>query len=174
MRNVLLILILSLISFNHLCAKKSSIEESGDITQIALPIGAALISIYPMHDYSGLVDLTQSYATTFALTYALKYSVNAARPVSGSQSFPSGHTSSAFSGAAYLQHRYGWKIGAPAMAIAAWTGFSRVYADKHYIHDVLAGAILATCVSCRFVESGFTITPKISDEVTGVELKFDF
>ncbi len=50
------------------------------------------------------------------------------------------HTSAAFSGAAFYQVRYGWKWGVPAYVLAAYTGASRVYGQKHFVDDVLSGA----------------------------------
>ena len=47
-----------------------------------------------------------------------------------------------FQGAAFLQRRYGWKFGAPAYAVSAYVGWGRIYAKKHDIWDVLAGAAL--------------------------------
>ena len=40
--------------------------------------------------------------------------------------FPSGHTSAAFSGASFIQRRYGWKYGKYAYILAAVVGVSRV------------------------------------------------
>ena len=61
-------------------------------------------------------------------------------------SFPSGHSSVSFASAAFLQRRYGWKVGAPAYAVAAYVGWGRVFAKKHHIWDVVAGgAIGAGC-----------------------------
>ncbi len=57
-------------------------------------------------------------------------------------SFPSGHTTSAFTFASVVQQHHGWAWGAPAYALATFTGWSRMNDNKHYLHDVVFGAIL--------------------------------
>ena len=47
-----------------------------------------------------------------------------------------------FAAAATLHKRYGWKYGFPAYAVATFVGAARVRADKHFVHDVIAGAAL--------------------------------
>lgn len=145
-KNLLFLLVLPLF------LKADWIESSGDILQLALPVGAALYS-YEIDDTQGLKSLGWAYTSTITATYMLKYSVQKPRPNGANKlSFPSGHTASAFSGASYLQMRYGWKIGVPAYLTAAFVGYSRVYSNNHDIYDVTAGAALATLCSYYFVE----------------------
>jgi membrane-associated phospholipid phosphatase len=118
-------------------------EKFGDVMRIALPAGAVGISA-AKRDGEGVAMLAASAVPTFGLTYGLKAVVHEDRPDhSGDDSFPSGHTSSAFLGASYLHYRYGWKYGLPAYALAALVGASRVEADKHFVHDVLASVVIA-------------------------------
>ncbi len=57
-------------------------------------------------------------------------------------SFPSGHTSLAFSMATSLSIKYRkWYIVVPAFLYAGFNGYSRLYLGVHYPTDVLAGAI---------------------------------
>ncbi|HNR78204.1 MAG TPA: phosphatase PAP2 family protein, partial [Parvularculaceae bacterium] len=77
---------------------------------------------------------------------------------SDDRSFPSGHTSVSFAAAATLTNRYGWKVGLPAHALAAFVGASRVKARKHHVSDVLVGAAIGEL-------SGFLITSKLNDNV---------
>lgn len=79
-----------------------------------------------------------------AVTQPLKGLVGEMRPdYSSTTSFPSGHTALAFSGAELLRLEYGqsspW-IPAAGFAIAALAGFMRIYNDRHWTGDVLAGA----------------------------------
>lgn len=68
-------------------------------------------------------------------------------------SFPSGHTATAFASAEFLWQEYKdvsiW-YGISGYAIAAATGAFRIYNDKHWLTDVVAGAgigILSTKIA---------------------------
>jgi membrane-associated phospholipid phosphatase len=63
--------------------------------------------------------------------------------------FPLGHTSTTFQSTALIQKRYGWKYGIPAYALAGFTGYSRINADKHDILDVLAVAAIG--IGCSYL-----------------------
>jgi membrane-associated phospholipid phosphatase len=96
---------------------------------------------------SATYDFAQAMIVNGAYTSILKYSVQRTRPDgSNNLSFPSGHTSTAFSLAAVANHHYGWKIGVPAYVLASGIGLSRIEKDKHYLSDVLAGATLGIIV----------------------------
>lgn len=112
-----------------------------------------------MDDSTGRNQLLLSYGSTIAATYALKYSVGKERPDgSDNLSFPSGHTSSAFSGASFMAKRYGWDVGIPAYIAASFVGYSRVHADKHDWVDVSAGAALAIAFNELWVRSSDDLT----------------
>lgn len=73
-----------------------------------------------------------------------KKSIHELRPDgSDYESFPSGHTTSAFTAAEYLYQEYKdvspW-IGIGGYAVATATGVLRLYNNKHYLGDVIAGA----------------------------------
>lgn len=131
-----------------ICAK-SAFETYGDIGQFAIPAIAAGISLYK-EDYEGLKEFGYSLGATEATVLILKNTVDATRPNGSPQSFPSGHTAWAFSGASYLHMRYGWEYGLPAYIAAGAVGWSRVDADQHYWRDVIASAVIATGFSYIF------------------------
>lgn len=86
-------------------------------------------------------------AGTIALTYALKYSVSRTRPNKrNNYSFPSGHSSMAFSTATMFQMWYGWKAGIPAYALAALTAFQRLDDNQHWLSDVIMGTTIGIIV----------------------------
>lgn len=98
--------------------------------------------------------LAESLVASSLVTAGLKYTFKRHRPFAdhpfivpasdaGSPSFPSGHTSEAFSTATSLTIAYHkWYVAVPAYAWAASVGYSRMYLGVHYPSDVLAGAIV--------------------------------
>ena len=80
------------------------------------------------------------------LVNGLKYTVRRPRPDGTARnSFPSGHTATAFMTAAMLHKEYGWRspwFSIGGYAVAAFTGVSRVLNDRHYLTDVMAGATI--------------------------------
>lgn len=85
--------------------------------------------------------LCTSYATLGVLTNVSKLCILEARPEFISRnSFPSGHTATAFMGAELVRMEYGGWYGVGAYAIATSVGFMRMYNGRHWLHDVVAGA----------------------------------
>lgn len=96
---------------------------------------------------SATYDFMQAAIVNGVYTELLKYGVKRQRPDgSDSLSFPSGHTSTAFSLATVASSHYGWKVGVPAYALAAGIGLSRIEQDRHHLSDVIAGATLGVIV----------------------------
>ena len=104
----------------------------------------AALAVPILHgDLEGVGRAGWAMGATRLATDGLKSTIHEERPdESDDRSFPSGHTSMSFSAAATLHKRYGWKYGLPAYAVATFVGAARVKADKHYVHDVVAGAAL--------------------------------
>ncbi|WP_258406522.1 phosphatase PAP2 family protein [Shewanella spartinae] len=130
--------------------------EAGDILVIAIPATGYLAS-WLYDDFEGAKQLTFSVLTTQLIVEATKSTVGRYRPNSnvagGSyKSFPSGHSAGAFSGAAFLQSRYGNAWGIPAYLGAGVVAASRVHGRRHYADDVLGGAGIAILVNQYFVE----------------------
>ena len=134
------------------------LEDTGDVLQIALPVSAGLMTLIKK-DYQGTKKMALSYTTTLAVTYSLKYLTNKQRPEGRKdfKSFPSGHTASAFSGASFIQRRYGWKYGTPAYVLATIVALSRTEAPDGYHDgwDVLAGAAIGIGSTYLFTKPFF-------------------
>ncbi|MCM1152040.1 MAG: phosphatase PAP2 family protein [Muribaculum sp.] len=121
---------------------QKAVATSTDIITLALPV-ATLTGVIIARDWEGLKQGAFTAAATAGATLILKYTVNETRPnFKNSHSFPSGHTSTSFATAAFLQRRYGWKLGAPAYALATYVAWGRVYSKNHHWWDVVAGAAI--------------------------------
>lgn len=83
-------------------------------------------------------------AIQFCTTHAIKRIAKEERPDgSRNNSFPSGHTATAFMAATMLHHEYGdlspW-ISIGGYTVATTTGVMRMVNNRHWMSDVLAGA----------------------------------
>jgi membrane-associated phospholipid phosphatase len=90
------------------------------------------------------------------VTTAMKYGFNRDRPFTsysdivkltggGSPSFPSGHTSLAFSVATSVSIAYPkWYVIAPSFLWASAVGYSRMHLGVHYPSDVFVGALVGS------------------------------
>ena len=97
-----------------------------------------------------------TYLSMTALVNGLKYTIREPRPHNGRRnSFPSGHTATAFAGAELVRAEYGWGYGIPAYIVACGVGFMRIYNDRHWFNDTLAGAAVGI-ISARI---GFWLLP---------------
>lgn len=133
------------------------------ITNSAIPISVATPIIITATGYLSKDSLTLqkgllvagSFLISTAISTAMKYTFNRPRPFEtypdeitklssgGSPSFPSGHTSTAFSTATSLSLAYPkWYIITPAFIWAGAVGYSRMDLGVHYPSDVLMGAIV--------------------------------
>lgn len=169
----LLLIILVVLSLNSQAQArdKSAFQIYGDIFQF-LPLFAATYSL-AIQDYKGVGQLAIGIGSTLAVTFATKYTFSeiakshpnlatiSKRPDNtGYNGFPSGHTASAFSAAGFMQRRYGWKLGVPTTVLATLVGVSRVYAKRHSITQVIAGAILGYGLS-YLVSSKYNINLQV-------------
>lgn len=111
--------------------------------------------------------LATSYIIMTIIVQGIKHTSNIQRPDgSAYNSFPSGHTATAFVSAEFLRKEYEdvsiW-YGVSGYLMAATTGYLRMYNNKHWFSDVVAGAgvgILSTQIS-------YLLYPKIRELIYG-------
>ena len=141
-------------------------------------------------------DRTFIYAisTIFSgvLDFSLKTIAKEERPDgSNNKSFPSGHTTTAFAAAAFMQHEYKdvspW-YGIAGYAAATATGILRLYNNKHWVGDIAAGAgmgILSTnlaytiypAIKRKFFKnktSSGMVMPYYQDHAWGISMLYNF
>ncbi|MDR1585174.1 MAG: phosphatase PAP2 family protein [Prevotellaceae bacterium] len=125
------------------------------VVSVPLVVGATALIRQDDDLLKDALYITASMAATTVLTTGLKYGVNRERPyntypgqldvayLESSPSFPSAHTSIAFTTATSLSLKYPkWYVIVPSYAWAVSVGYSRMNLGVHYPSDVLAGALL--------------------------------
>lgn len=167
-----------LLFIQPLQAQRKAIRTTGDALFFVAPVTAFTMTLLKK-DYEGTKQLVFSGVTAVGLTYILKYSISKERPdKSDDHSFPSAHTSISFTGASFLQRRYGWKFGVPAYLLSTYVAWSRVYGKKHDWWDVLAGTAIgvgSTYIFTKpFGKTSVSITPAILDKYPGIHASITF
>ncbi|MBQ8673022.1 MAG: phosphatase PAP2 family protein [Bacteroides sp.] len=133
------------------------ISKSEPYVAVGVPVAMA-VAAWIKDDRELLKDAVYvgtSVASTFIVTYGMKYTFDRRRPYErypdrvhpysyeDSPSFPSGHTSTAFALATSLSIKYPkWYVIAPSALWACSVGVSRMNEGVHYPSDVLAGAAI--------------------------------
>lgn len=143
--------------------RKLTIDDLAQYMPMAATYGLNLCGIKGKHGYGDLtIILGTAYALMGATVSAMKNITKVERPDgSARNSFPSGHTATAFMGAEFLRREY-WDvspwIGVAGYAIAAGTGFFRMYNNRHWLTDVIAGA----GIGILSVQAAYWLYPVIS------------
>jgi membrane-associated phospholipid phosphatase len=152
-------------------APADTVETLGSVGAVALPVSGLLTAA--LHkDKKGAIQFVKAYGVTMAVVYVLKPIVDEKRPDGGSESFPSGHSASAFAGAAFLQMRYGWSYGVPAYALATFVAWSRVESKRHWTKDVVAGGAIGIASNLVFTRrfSKLAVQPTVVPRGAGLTL----
>jgi hypothetical protein len=127
--------------------KKISIDDFSQYSAMAAVYGLNLFGVKGRNNFKNrTLILTTSYIMTGATVYSLKNLTKVERPdSSGNNSFPSGHTATAFMGAEFLYQEFKDKsiwYGVAGYVVAAGTGAFRIYNNRHWLTDVTAGAAI--------------------------------
>lgn len=172
-----------------------SLSKFGDLSGQLLPnaiysLGQTLAGVNGDPDgYRRAIGMMKASAYASAVTTALKYTIREPRPINGHNernSFPSGHTTTAFAFSGYVLEEHGWGMGAPALLISSFVGASRINDNRHFLHDVLAGATIGLSYGIgvskvekakrdnKEKDSGLTIVPIFDWETKGLALIKEF
>ena len=125
---------------------KTGIDDYTQFFGPAMVVGLKLGGYEGRSDWPRLLaSAGASYAIMAVLVNSIKYSAKEMRPDgSTANSWPSGHTATAFVGASLLHKEYGltrspwWSVAGYGVATA--TGVMRVLNNRHWISDVMSGA----------------------------------
>lgn len=140
------------------------------------------------YGYSRAMGMLKASAYSSGVTTALKYAIREPRPGNTDErnSFPSGHSTTAFAFGGYIYEEHGWKWGVPALALASFVGVSRINDNRHYLHDVLAGTTIGLMYGIGISkidkmrraegkeEAGVTIVPLFDSTTRGLALIKEF
>lgn len=139
----------------------------------------------------------ESLAISGAFTWTLKEIAQRSRPNTGEASttwngpsrkmadysFPSGHTTAAFSIASVLAEEYGTNPYVPPIAygLATLTGFARIYDNKHWASDAFFGGAIGYFVGKAVVryhtvwsDTAVKILPIVSQQGYGLMAEYRF
>ncbi|CAN5768522.1 hypothetical protein BH11BAC4_BH11BAC4_15190 [soil metagenome] len=124
------------------------ITKIDNYLQYAPAVAVYALNIAGIKGKNNFRDRSLIYAMSTLISSAtvisLKKITKVERPDgSGNNSFPSGHTTTAFAAAEFLRMEYKdvspW-IGVAGYLTATATGILRIYNNKHWVNDVVAGA----------------------------------
>ncbi|MEO8532678.1 MAG: phosphatase PAP2 family protein [Flavobacterium sp.] len=152
-----------LLSFNSQIKKEvtEDIDEKitiDDFSQYAPAASVFALNAFGVKGKNTMRDRSVIFVTSYVImastVLSLKSIVHEERPDgSSNNSFPSGHTATAFAGAEFLWQEYKDKsiwYGIAGYAVATGTGLFRIYNNRHWLTDVAAGAgigILSTKIA---------------------------
>ncbi len=125
---------------------KTGIDDYTQFFGPAMVVGLKLGGYEGRSDWPRLLASSlMSYAIMAGLVNGIKYTAKEMRPDgSTANSWPSGHTATAFVGATLLHKEYGltrspwWSVAGYGVATA--TGVMRVLNNRHWVSDVMSGA----------------------------------
>lgn len=167
------------------------VEEFGSFPSFGI-MGAFYLGGSVLDNYKAKAVAMDAFAASLVsagiITTSLKVIVGRSRPEDGEgtykfqpfgghHSFPSGHTTQAFSLASVIAEHYdAWWIDAVSYGIAGGVGLARVEQEAHFPSDVVAGALIGTIVGKTIVRYNRTFHNKViigpATDIGGAGLSF--
>lgn len=158
---------------------------------LAAYYGAGVVFKDPEAKAVALDGLSASLFTSGIISPALKYAVGRSRPnahvgahqfkpFSGRASFPSGHTTEAFTVASVIaEHSDKFWVKALAYSTATAVGYARMERNVHFLSDVMAGALIGQAVGSFIVhhndeERKISIDPVVGEDMNGMAVTVKF
>lgn len=121
------------------------------------------------------------------VTTVLKETVREPRPNNPDErvSFPSGHTASAFAFSSVILAEHGYYYGFGALLLSTLTAYSRINDNRHYLHDVVAGATIGAAYGFGLAglsksensspsEMAYGVAPYFSHDKKGLSAYLEF
>jgi hypothetical protein len=148
--------------------ERVSIDDFSQYAPMAAVYGLNAFGIKGKHNFKDrTIILAASYMLMGGTVLAIKSTAKVERPDgSSNNSFPSGHTATAFMGAEFLWQEYKdvslW-YGISGYIVATGTGLFRIYNNRHWLTDVAAGA----AIGMLSTKVGYCIYPIFKRKKTG-------
>lgn len=143
---------------------KTKVDDFLQIAPAGITIGLEALGIKGEHKpLQTALIFTMSNVILNSIVHPLKHFTKVKRPDNSDfKSFPSGHTAEAFASAELMRLEfkddYPW-LGYAGYLMAGATGYLRMYNNKHWISDVLAGA----GIGIGSTKLAFLVYDKIAD-----------
>lgn len=152
----------------------NKVENFGQSYALGVMGGFYLVGAINNDEHSVQVaqDLVSASLISATINQTIKISANRYRPrdnqgtanfqgyagLNNNSSFPSGHTTEAFTLASVIATHYeeAW-VGYTAYSVAGLVGVARMYNDAHFASDVVASAIIGTFVGRSIVNHNRTL-----------------
>lgn len=176
----------------------TTIENFGQTYALGVMGGFYLVGVISDNEKSVQVsqDLVAASLSSALVNQSIKVIANRSRPrdnqgtgdfkgftgLNNNSSFPSGHTTEAFTLASVIASHYEetW-VGVTAYSVAGLVGVARMYHDAHFASDVVASALIGTFVGKSIVKHNSTLRtgkvvllPMIGPDFAGVQVVGNF
>jgi hypothetical protein len=143
--------------------EKLSIDDFSQYAPLAAVYGLSAMGVESKSSYKKRLIVSSTAALLMALTVnSFKMTASVERPDGTSfNSFPSGHTATAFMGAELMHQEYKHQsiwYSVAGYTIATGTGAFRMYNNRHWLSDVVAGA----GVGILSAKAGYWLYPYVS------------